>query len=140
MLFDDLSPYQYKSSKPIESILNVGWINSNNDCSTGAISIEFLNKLERLINDDQQVDVHFNIIRGVNPCEICGKREVTANNSDSTLLGMSEILIPDRNNKVFYASPSMVMHYIKDHNYLPPKCFIDSVLNFSFESYFAEDI
>ncbi len=85
--------------------------------------------------------MHFNNIRGINPCELCGKKEITAtDNPDSTLLGMSEIPIPDQNIEVFYASPSMVIHYIKNHNYVPPKWFIDSVLSFSLASYCAEDV
>jgi hypothetical protein len=42
-------------------------------------------------------------------------------------LGATEILVPDK--EVVYSAPSLILHYIRRHKYLPPSCFVEAVLN-----------
>ena len=42
-------------------------------------------------------------------------------------LGATDILVP--NDEVVYRAPSLILHYIRRHRYLPPQCFIQAVLN-----------
>ncbi|WP_157496558.1 hypothetical protein [Hahella ganghwensis] len=54
---------------------------------------------------------------------------------------MSEILVPDINGNSYFASPSMIYHYVVTHRYLPPKSFIEAVMNVDLSMKFlAEDI
>jgi hypothetical protein len=41
--------------------------------------------------------------------------------------GSSDILVPDKT--VIYMAPSLILHYIRAHQYLPPACFVLAVLN-----------
>lgn len=43
-------------------------------------------------------------------------------------LGNAEIRVVDSKNDKIYASPNLIMHYIVNHNYLPPNEFIDAVM------------
>jgi hypothetical protein len=42
-------------------------------------------------------------------------------------LGYTEILVPG--DEVVYRAPSLILHYIPGHRYLPPQCFVEAVLN-----------
>jgi hypothetical protein len=39
----------------------------------------------------------------------------------------SNILVPDKT--VIYMAPQLILHYIKEHRYRPPGCFLEAVLN-----------
>lgn len=41
-------------------------------------------------------------------------------------LGSTDIFVPG--DEVVYAAPSLILHYIRDHKYLPPPCFVQAVL------------
>lgn len=45
------------------------------------------------------------------------------------MLGSAEIRVIDVDNKTIYASPDLILHYIINHNYLPPDNFIRAVIN-----------
>jgi hypothetical protein len=42
-------------------------------------------------------------------------------------LGNTDILVPG--DEVVYRAPSLILHYIRRHRYLPPQCFVKAVLN-----------
>jgi hypothetical protein len=42
-------------------------------------------------------------------------------------LGHTDILVPG--DEVVYQAPSLILHYIRWHRYLPPQCFIQAVFN-----------
>ena len=42
-------------------------------------------------------------------------------------IGSTDIFVPG--DEVVYLAPSMILHYIRRHRYLPPACFIEAVLN-----------
>ncbi len=42
-------------------------------------------------------------------------------------LGSTDILVPSE--KVVYRFPSLILHYIRHHNYQPPECFCAAVLH-----------
>jgi hypothetical protein len=42
-------------------------------------------------------------------------------------LGATDILVPG--DEVVYVAPSLILHYIRWHRYLPPSCFVKAVLN-----------
>jgi hypothetical protein len=42
-------------------------------------------------------------------------------------LGNTDISVPG--DEVVYLAPSLILHYIRRHRYLPPPCFVEAVLN-----------
>jgi hypothetical protein len=57
------------------------------------------------------------------------------------LLGMPELWIPSQKLPGWYVSPSLIMHYIEEHEYLPPDDFIDAVCSIDTSAAFhAEEI
>jgi len=42
-------------------------------------------------------------------------------------LGNTDIIVPG--NGVVYSAPTLILHYIRRHKYLPPSCFNEAVLN-----------
>jgi hypothetical protein len=42
-------------------------------------------------------------------------------------IGSTDIFVPG--DEVVYMAPSLILHYIRDHQYLPPSCFVEAVLN-----------
>lgn len=41
-------------------------------------------------------------------------------------VGSTDVLVPDKD--VVYEAPSLILHYIRHHKYLPPSCFVQAVL------------
>ena len=97
-------------SKSIPDTFNavlVGWI-GNKILSKGNVSIETMKKLEWAA-DNRDIDQGS---LGEHECEICN------NHTDR-----GEILIID--GEIMYVAPRMIVHYIKEHSYLPPKEFLN---------------
>ena len=42
-------------------------------------------------------------------------------------LGATDIFVPG--DEVVYGAPSLILHYIRSHRYVPPSCFVNAVLN-----------
>ena len=58
---------------------------------------------------------------GYHDCEIC--LDLGKKHSD-----LRNVFIPAKNG-VVYLAPGMIVHYIREHDYLPPDDFINAVLN-----------
>ena len=142
MYYKDLSLYIYKLSSPVESVFNIGWLSKDQDFSKGRVSPEFLNKLKSVIVGNADFDANFNRIRGVHPCSLCGERNSEIEYDGQTeMLGMSEVLVPMVSGNDYFAAPSMVYHYIVEHDYLPPKEYLKAVNAVDLrQKYFADNL
>ena len=142
MFFEDRSPYQYYQPSPLQYVLNVGWLDSTHVFPTAKSPTAFLAKLRAIVAGKYvNVDVHVNRMRGIHPCNLCGEESIPLENCHGRpyALGMSEIWIPAEG--LWYASPSMVVHYIQAHLYLPPREFIVAVEQMSVsEPYNAQGV
>lgn len=136
MFFDDLSDYSYFLKKPVGNVKNVGWLDASHVFPVGQSSANFLSKLERIIASRDVVNVHVNQIRGVHLCALSSSCQSVVIRGGKVGLGSSEIWIPSTDGKNFFAAPSLVFHYIRDHNYLPPQEFIDAVEGMSLDAPF----
>ncbi|MEJ2046123.1 MAG: hypothetical protein P8X74_19245 [Reinekea sp.] len=141
MFFKDGSLYSYKMSNSIDRVLNIGWLSIDQVFSTGEFPQEFMDKLTQIICGNAKFDAHFNLIRGIRSCDFCNKTEVILKCGAGEMpLGMSEILIPHGREKgYFFAAPSLVVHYILEHGYIPPSEFIESVLAVNLTGNFNAD-
>ncbi|KJZ08911.1 hypothetical protein TW85_23030 [Marinomonas sp. S3726] len=133
MHYEDLSEYKYYLTKPLKNVINIGWLNSVSSHTEKPFykSEGFLLKLKDIIIGNSVVNAHVNLVRSTEPCLVSGCEPIWIENDESKCcLGASEIWIPTTKKGFYFASPSMIYHYISDHNYIPPKAYIDAVIRF----------
>jgi hypothetical protein len=129
MHYPDLSPYCYNLNQPLLTVLNVGWLNRDHPYNEGTPIPEFTEKMISIFLSRGPFNAEIGLMRsGSHECEICGEMEILVRQGlVQRPLGISQIWIPGRAGRL-YASPSMLIHYVQEHRYLPPQEYIDSVL------------
>ena len=127
---DELQPYDYRLPYALDNVFMVGWIDSSHAYNTGQVAEAVLGKLWTMIRTrSSTLDLHVNTIRGVHPCTISSEDVRTTDATGKpTFLGMSEIWVPHGSR--WYAAPSLVVHFIEDHGYLPPVEFLNAISEF----------
>lgn len=122
--YDDFSVYKMDNME-LKDIYNIGWLGDVGSFQQGMVSEEFLVNLWEYYK-----------------CPIFSTRNKFQNvsldgewkffsalsNGREVMLGSSEIRILDKEKGVIYASPDLIIHYIVNHNYLPPKEYIKAVI------------
>jgi hypothetical protein len=125
MFFQDLSSYSYELPRPLANVRNVGWLGKGMDYPMGSVPglIESLKKWA--------VGASANRMRGYELCRFCppsGYEQLSTDwNGEALWLGSSEIWMPDGHGGIF-AAPSLIIHYVEAHNYLPPSEFVEAAL------------
>ena len=121
--FADLTPYNYfRSNKPPR--LNVGWLDAAHEFETGSIEPGTFARLEQICR------YSVNQTRGIHICNICSAPSSLVYDLDDRklLLGSAEIRVFSPEADIF-AAPTLLLHYIKDHHYLPPPSFLRALEN-----------
>jgi hypothetical protein len=102
----------------------VGWIEEAG-FTTGAVPDECIEALfaafpAKIIPDGT---------RGLHTCTLCQVElpKVEWKGKTVDLAGYGHYLV--RNEKAVYMAPALLLHYILEHRYCPPKIFIDAVVN-----------
>lgn len=131
MYYKDLTSYEYYLPFKLSNVLNVGWLDKNFDFAKGHTSSEFLGKFNKILEEEGIFKGRVNQIRGVHPCNFCG-----AHKFHSPFIGSCELWIPSKGMGIYFAAPSLVIHYIQQHSYCPPKIFVESVLQLDLETRF----
>ncbi len=122
--YADLSDHTMIAAGP--HVRAIGWLDDKHAFPNGIASAEFVNKLYRITESetllglyenewDSLADEYF----GFHTCELCHNYDHGDN-----------IVVPS--DQVMYVAPKMIVHYIEEHGYLPPKQFIDAVLKSPF--------
>lgn len=123
--FPDLTQYVHMKHET-SGVLNVGWLEKGKPFELGDVSEEFINRLWILCGTPVYAT------RGFYSCEFCGEEESwpikMSMGGIERRLGDAEIRVVARNGCV-YASPNLIIHYIVKHNYLPPREFIQAVMD-----------
>ena len=108
----------------------VGYLARKHPFPKGRTSWAFIDSLVALVKQP------FSHSFGYHSCDLawCGLTFVTDAQATNFLykgrvisLGHTDILVPG--NEVIYQAPSLILHYMRWHRYLPPVCFIQAVLN-----------
>jgi hypothetical protein len=107
MKIEDLTPYNYMGH--IDAVKSVGWLQG--DYPKGETDPKLVEILETYPTK--------NLCRGFHGCEYCENEKIATGNGEIWTIG--------KDGQV-YASPKMIIHYIKDHNYLPPQEYIDKAI------------
>lgn len=110
--FADLTSYSYGPVEP--DVLNVGWLGKGNTFCVGPTPVAFREALRELCQ--RPINKH----RGYHVCEFCKLADPRKGNG--------QIRVMDQLGRVFVA-PTMILHYVEAHQYLPPEVFIAAVLN-----------
>jgi hypothetical protein len=108
----------------------VGYLSGAHSFVTGMTSEAFF---DRLVGLEEHP---FLFACGYYNCDIrrCGRNprslepQPSLRYKDRTLfLGDTDIYVPGE--EVVYVAPSLILHYIQHHQYQPPSCFVEGVLN-----------
>lgn len=109
-------------------VKNVGYLWSGNTYPKGDVSGSFFDRLVAV------VEKPFICSCGYHECNLgwCGlsqhlrSQPIFRHSGRLLSLGSYDVFVPDSN--TVYAAPSLILHYIRHHRYLPPKCFQTAVL------------
>jgi len=120
--FADLTSYEYiPGTMPM---LNIGWLSREHEYSRGYVSFELRDELLRLLEHKE------NLMRGVHDCEFCNVespiRVPSSDRQGFVSLGMGEVHVRGPRGEI-YAAPSLILHYIDVHEYLPPQEFLEAI-------------
>lgn len=119
--FADLTPHTYTPTEE-GTVLNVGWLDSAYPFAHGKTSPEFHDALRRLC--EHPVKLH----RGFHQCQFCAQEDLAEGPpAHPERLGNGQIRVKGADG-IWYAAPTMVCHYVTEHQYLPPPAFVEAVL------------
>lgn len=123
--YKDFSNYECNNQK-IKNVVNIGWLGGEERFEKGDVSNDFLMSLweyykcpvypTRKLYENKCLDGHWRFFTAIS-------------NERNVQLGSYEIRVIDKNNGVIYAAPNLIIHYIINHKYMPPKEFIDAVIS-----------
>ncbi|RDY26486.1 hypothetical protein [Lachnotalea glycerini] len=122
--YDDLSKYIYFDREE-SNIFNIGWI-EDNSFNRGKVKEEFITRLWEYIK------YPVNVGRSLYKNEYLDNKIDTYTacyNGYQILLGAAEIRVMNLKKGVVYAAPNLIIHYILNHQYVPPEEFIEAVMN-----------
>jgi hypothetical protein len=126
--FRDLSLYQYGRAELRWDLLNVGWLSIDEEFPRGTPDKRFVTALQKLCS--KPVNRH----RGSHLCEFCPRPPTVLSKGGIPMLvpphgttGNGEIRVTGANGKT-YVAPVLILHYVVEHQYLPPEVFTDAVL------------
>lgn len=122
--FPDLSDYTYLPQR--NPMLTIGWLDRDHAFTTGPVPPQVIAALTTLAAHQH------NITRGVHNCHFCDEESPLKLPADVprgyVSLGMGEFHVRAPTG-ITYSAPSLVIHYILQHDYQPPSEFIDAVLH-----------
>ena len=159
MYYPDLSCYRVGSpDDPLQYVFPdvryVGWLGADISYTTGKVEANLAKKLKEILfldiqnaeanqhgsfDNSQAIQMHRNYQRGLpHPCPFCnatvtvkpagltyylGSREKT--------LGRNQFCLPGAEG-LFYEAPTLIYHYVTEHQYRPPQLFLDALEAFNF--------
>jgi hypothetical protein len=100
-------------------LIAIGWLEQGFEYTKGRVGPGFLEKLRELLNDPWG----FVYFAGFHECDFCVpvRRRHTALGPH----GYRNLFVPG--DKVIYAAPELITHYIDAHEYCPPQVFQNAV-------------
>ena len=109
-----------------EVIRHIGWLEAGHDHARGAVTAGDLVLIERLVMHTWKPPFAAN---GWHDCSLCGRKPGDGPlrrviEGSEALLGVWQIYIPDGD--IMYEAPTLIVHYIEDHGYLPPAAFLQA--------------
>ncbi|GEM_PF-1768444 len=123
--FADLTPYSYGPDEGLPGDLNIGWIAAGMPYTHGSPPEGFITALITCAARPVR------LFRGIHTCELCGATDVHFDLEGREVhLGNGEIRVTARDGSAWTA-PTLVVHYVETHGYLPPPAFIAAVMEWA---------
>lgn len=128
--YADLTPYSYTKPGPLLGVplLNVGWLGEGRPYTRGPTPPEFRQKLLAFCRNEHVVY----LARGFHVCELCDPSDdatldpLPQLGEAWTFTGNGQIRV--LGDGVIYAAPTLISHYVIDHEYLPPAAFVAAIM------------
>ncbi|MFO7167887.1 MAG: hypothetical protein DIU80_007635 [Chloroflexota bacterium] len=130
--YADLEPCTYFPDAS-DRLLAVGWLEQEHPYTRGQASPAVIDRFAELL---QTQGTHFPAgCLGLHTCSLCpdapdAHRVIppyTHRNGRRISLGVTNLFVPG--NGVVYVAPSLALHYMVEHEYLPPQEFCDALLS-----------
>lgn len=167
MYYPDLSYYRVGSLSSdsvavFPEYRNIGWLSKSEPFQEGKISNSLIFKLKEMMfldikniedkkngtfKESKAIWIHQEYVRGTPyKCQFCEQAEIRLSpdglscytGTSTKLLGGNQISIPSLEKGEFYVFPTLLYHYIVEHNYQPPQEFLEAIeafnLNKSYDS------
>jgi hypothetical protein len=118
--YADLSPYEYTPSAD-GNVVNVGWLGCESDFQVGSVDESIRLGLRK------RAENPLNVMRGWHDCELCGMESPIRippleGVHGRISLGTGELwVVGDAG--ITYVAPTLIVHYVEDHGYVPPASF-----------------
>ena len=141
--YEDLSPCDYFDYLvPAGELIAVGWLDHAHPFSTGIVPVAVMTRLIDFLRDPWDLGIFW----GWHLCEICrpegiklkpdpSREEIAEEfNRESRQfpevpgLGNANLFIPVPGSLNVYVAPSLIVHYIKYHQYCPPIQFQEALI------------
>lgn len=121
--FEDLSVYTYSEYFSSGEALNVGWLDSSHIFEKAPLIEELLVALWTVST------VSVAMSRGFHLCDLCAENNlaIEQRHDQKLILGGAEIRVFSNDGRV-YASPNLIYHYVRVHNYKLPNEFISALM------------
>lgn len=131
--FPDLSPYAYGHGVH-PGVVHVGWLDNVHPFPNGAVEDRLIERMKRLAVNPVE------LYRGKHICELCKEPANLVKTTTNQLVidpncswwrwaeersGNGEIRVFRAG--VTFAAPVLIVHYIREHRYLPPGDFLKAV-------------
>lgn len=101
----------------------VGWLALEHPFPTGEMDPLLIRELVKAI-----CGKHVNQMRGYHFCEFCPRGyflHTVSHQGKRSTMGSAEIAV--RSKGANYQAPTLILHYVIEHNYLPPQGFLDAL-------------
>ncbi len=122
--YQDLTACDYFGSKSKARLLAVGWLERGHAYPNG--QLDDLRPLFELCRKPWQPTLFL----GWHDCSLCDSAEGPGSfeaDGESVNIGTYNLFVPDLPSDCIYVAPTMILHYIEAHNYLPPEGFLEAV-------------
>lgn len=123
--YADLSPCDYFPSDVQGKLVAVGWLDAEFPYPKGDVDSEFVARLVELLADPWQPAVAM----GRHECPFCrfsGGPATFQFKNTTVNMGVSNVFVPASG--AIYVAPSLILHYIDSHGYVPPERFQQAVM------------
>ena len=99
----------------------VGWLEHGEEFAVGATPAVFVARIEKFIGLTKEHFSHHSF-RGLHECSLCVATGRQVSGLEDSWLN---IFVPGRSE--IYAAPGGLLHYVSEHSYLPPACFLEAI-------------
>lgn len=126
--FEDLTPYRYGRGIESSAVLNVGWLGAEQPYPRARPTRELVDAIARCTT---RVVAQR---RGFHRCDLCSwehgppDRATHVYGGRTLTLGNGELRVAGSESTVF-AAPTLLVHYVKEHDYGPPAAFVAALMS-----------